>query len=130
MPILASFPHVARLIADALAPVGTVVGETDLDLQQHLQGGGRVIRVRRIGGNDDRITDAARVDIDVYAIDLGVAETGAELARQRLISGPVTTSQGVLDRADTEVAPHETPSPDPASYRVVSATYRISVRRR
>jgi len=129
MPVLAAWPNAARIVAEVLAPVGTVVGETGLDLKSQLAGGARVVRVRRIGGDDDRITDVARVDVDVYAVDLSVAEAGAEAARQLLISGPVATSRGILDRADTEVAPHEVPSPDPDAYRVVSATYRVSVRR-
>lgn len=129
MPILAAFPPAARVVGEVLASVGTVVGETGLNLQSQLAGGARVVRVRRIGGDDDRITDAARVDVDVYAVDLSTAEAGAEAARQLLISGPVATSRGILDRADTEVAPHEVPSPDPDAYRVVSATYRVSVRR-
>jgi len=130
MPILAGFPDVRRVVAGALAGLGTVVGETGLDLQSQLAGGGTVIRVRRIGGADDRVTDQARIDVDVYAVDLSAAEAAAESARQALISGPSATGHGVLDRADTEVGPHEVPSPDPGAYRVVSATYRISVRRR
>lgn len=129
MPVLAGFPPTARVVADVLAGLGALVGETDLTLQAKLATG-QVIRVRRIGGGDDRFTDAARIDVDVYAVDLSDAEATAEAARQRLISGPSFTAHGVLDRADTEVGPREVPSPDPAAYRVVSATYRVSVRRR
>lgn len=128
--LLASWPPSARIVAAVLDGLGTVVGETDTDLQTLLAGGGRVIRVRRIGGTDDRFTDSARIDVRVYAVDLSLADSTAELARQRLISGPVATLHGVLDRAETEVAPQEIPSPDPEGYRIVSATYRTSVRRR
>ena len=110
--------------------LGTVVGETGADLQDLLQDRQRVIRVRRIGGSDDRFTDVARVDVRVYAVDLSDAEETAEDARQRLVSGPSATAHGVLDRAFTEVGPQEVPGPDPENYRVVSATYRVSVRRR
>ena len=130
MPVLASWPRSARVVGAALDGLGTVVGETGTDLQTLLSGGGRVVRVRRIGGTDDRVTDFARVDVRVYAIDLSDAETTAEVARQRLISGPVATAHGVLDRAVTEVGPQEIPSPDPEGYRIVSATYRASIRRR
>lgn len=113
-----------------LTDLGTVVGETTTTLQTLLADGSRVIRVRRIGGTDDGVTDRARIDVNVYAVDLSAAEDTAELARQRLISGPAATPHGVLDRAVTDVGPHEIPSPDSESYRIVSTTYRVSARRR
>lgn len=130
MPVLASWPTAARVTGDVLAGLGTVVGETGTDLLSQLQNGNKVIRVRRIGGADDRVTDVARIDVRVYAVSLSDAEDTSESARQRLISGPSRTDHGVLDRAETEVGPQEIPSPDPERYRVVSATYRVSVRRR
>jgi len=130
MVLLAAFPPSARVVAGVLDGLGTVVGETSIDLQELLAGGGRVLRVRRVGGNDDRITDFARIDVRAYAASLSDAEETAELARQRLISGPSATPYGVLDRAETEVGPQEIPSPDPDRYRIVSATYRTSLRRR
>lgn len=128
--LLASWPSSARVVAAVLDGLGTVVGETGTDLQSLLANGGRVLRVRRIGGSDDRITDFARIDVRAYAVNLSDAEETAELARQRLISGPSATPHGVLDRAETEVGPQEVPSPDPEHYRIVSATYRTSIRRR
>lgn len=130
MPVLDAWPKAVRVVADILAPLGLVVGETGTDLQQQITTHGQVIRVRRVGGADDGITDAARIDVRVYAADLSDAEDTAEAVRQRLISKPWATAHGVLDRAETEVGPQETPSPDPEHYRVVSATYRVSVRRR
>lgn len=126
MPLLASFPKAARVVAALLTDLGTTGGETSTTLQDDLP----FIRVRRIGGTDDRVTDVARVDVRVYAEDLSDAEGLAETIRQRLISGPSTTVHGVLDRAVTEVGPQEVPGPDPDHYRVVSTTYRVSVRRR
>jgi hypothetical protein len=130
MPVLASWPTAARVTGDVLAGLGTVVGETGTDLLSQLQNGNKVIRVRRIGGADDRVTDVARIDVRVYAVSLSDAEDTSESARQRLISGPSRTDHGVLDRAETEVGPQEIPSPDPERYRVVSAPNRVSVRRR
>ena len=130
VPVLASWPPAARVTGHVLAGLGTVVGETDTTLKSLLAGDGRVIRVRRVGGTDNGVTDRARVDVNVYAVDLSDAEATAELARQRLISGPSATPHGVLDRAETDVGPHEIPSPDPEGYRIVSVTYRVSVRRR
>lgn len=126
MPVLAPFPKHARVVAAVVADLGTVGGETSTTLRDELP----FIRVRRIGGTDDRVTDVARVDVRVYAVDLSAAETLSETIRQRLISRPSATAYGVLDRADTEVGPQEIPGPDPEQYRVVSTTYRVSVRRR
>ncbi|HWB37185.1 MAG TPA: hypothetical protein VHA75_14300 [Rugosimonospora sp.] len=126
MPLLASFPKAARIVAALLTDLGTTGGETSTTLQDDLP----FIRVRRIGGTDDRVTDVARVDVRVYAVSLSDAEDLSETIRQRLISGPASTEHGVLDRAVSEVGPQEVPGPDPDHYRVVSTTYRVSVRRR
>ncbi|MFG2001685.1 hypothetical protein ACGFNU_21295 [Spirillospora sp. NPDC048911] len=126
MPVLASFPSAERIIAAVVDDLGEVGAETSTTLQDDLP----FIRVRRIGGADDQVTDIARVDVRVYAADLSGAKALAETIRQRLISGPSATADGVLDRAATEVGPQEVPGPDPDHYRVVSTTYRVSVRRR
>lgn len=127
---LSAWPTAVRIVAAVLDDLGEVVGETGTNLLELLQDDGKVIRVRRIGGSDDRFTDTARVDLRVYAVDLSSAEQTAEACRQRLISGPHATAHGVLDRAVTEVGPQEIPGPDPENYRVVNTTFRASVRRR
>lgn len=126
MPLLASFPKAARIVAALLDDLGTTGGETSTALQTELP----FIRIRRIGGADNRVTDTARVDVRVYAVDLSAAEELSETIRQRLISGPSATAHGVMDGAFTEAGPLEVPGPDPDRYRVVSTTYRVSVRRR
>lgn len=130
MVVLAVWPLAVRIVAATVDDLGEVVGETGTDLQALLQNGQRVIRVRRIGGTDDKVTDIARIDVRSYAVDLSDAEETAGLARQRLISGPAVTAHGILDHAFTEVGPQEVPGPDPDQYRIVNATYRVSVRRR
>lgn len=130
MPPLGPWPRAARIVAAVVGDLGVVVGETGTGLQQQLQGGQNVIRVRRVGGADNRITDTARIDVRVYATDLTAAESTAETIRQRLISGPAGTEHGVLDRARTETGPVEVPGTDPGTYRVVNTVYRVSVRRR
>lgn len=130
MAVLAAWPAAAQIVAAVLDDLGEVVGETKVDLLSLLQDDGRVIRVRRVGGADDRVTDVARIDVRVYAVDLSDAKDTAETARQRLISKPWATQHGVLDRAETEVGPQEVPGPDPENYRIVNTTFRVSVRRR
>lgn len=126
MPVLASFPQIERLIAAVVADLGATGMETSTNLQGDLP----FIRIRRIGGVDDRVTDVPRVDVRVYAADLSDALALSETIRQRLISRPSATDHGVIDHAVTEVGPFEIPGPDPDHYRVVSTTYRVSVRRR
>jgi hypothetical protein len=125
MTALSAFPDVERVLGDLFSDLGTIGSETDIDLQSSLP----FIRVRRIGGTDNRVTDATRVDVDVYATDATSAKTLTELIRQRLISGPSATAHGVIDRAWTESGPQTAPTDDQNIRRVI-ATYRISLRRR
>lgn len=126
---LPSFPDVERVLADLFADLAsaadaTVVTVLPADLQQVLP----VIRVRRLGGGDDRWTDQPRVDIEVYAAS---REAGKPLALQlqaRLLSYPHSTSHGVIDHAATEVGPQELPYAD-QDLRLFPATYRLSLRR-
>lgn len=126
MVVLAPFPDVERAVGDLVAGLGTAGSETNITLQSTLP----YIRIRRLGGSDNRITDAARVDVHVYDADATAAKTIAERVRQRLISGPSTTAHGIIDRAWTEIAPQTIPADDTADIRQVVATYRISMRRR
>jgi hypothetical protein len=125
MAVLAAFPDVERILGDLLGDLGTIGSETGIDLQERLP----FIRVRRVGGTDDRVTDATRVDIDVYATDATAAKALTETIRQRLISGPSQTTYGILDRAWTESGPQTAPTDDQNIRRVIT-TYRISTRRR
>ncbi|MCO6011415.1 hypothetical protein NE236_41345 [Actinoallomurus purpureus] len=133
MPELGPFPDVERAVMDLLADLVTdpadVGTRIPADLQTRLGAGRKVIRVRCIGGDDDRFTDYPRVDVEVYASTRAVAMPLAETIRQRLISRPRQTAFGVIDRATTEVRPQEISYDDP-DVRMVTATYRMSLRRR
>ena len=122
---LANFPDVERVLGDLLADLGTVGAETGTDLQTNLP----FIRIRRLGGSDDVITDASRVDVDVYTTDASSGKALAETIRQRLISGPSKTAHGVIDRAWTEAGPQSVPAADPNIRRVI-VTFRVSLRRK
>jgi hypothetical protein len=126
MTVLAPFSDVERAVGDLVADLGATGSETNITLQSTLP----YIRIRRIGGTDDRVTDSARVDVHVYDADASDAKDIADLIRQRLISGPSMTSRGVIDRARTDVGPQTIPADDTADIRQVVATYRISMRRR
>lgn len=131
MPDLGPYVDVHAALSEALADLvdaGHVVTWTGTDLQEVLAEG-PLIKVARVGGADDRFTDTPRVDVSVYALTEADASPLAELVRQRLISRPLATSHGVIDRARTEVDPHEVPYED-ADVRLITATYRVSTRRR
>lgn len=126
--VQAAWPDVERIVGDLLAGLtapGSIGSETPANLQDVLP----FIRVRRIGGSDDLITDAARVDVQVYAADAAQAKQLAETARQRILAGSAVTSHGVLDHGRTEAGPMILPADDTAGIRRIVSTYRVSVRR-
>jgi len=113
------------LLVAALADfgeVGTVLPDGLADLPLY-------IRVRRVGGADDRITDVARMAVDVCAATRQAAWRQARLVQQYLISGPrAVPGVGIIDRVRTEVGPQETPYDTPG-VRCVTAIYVVSSRR-
>jgi len=124
--LLPPFPNVQVLIVDCLEQVlpgsVTVVTRTPVNLQELVEDGG-LVRVQRVGGDDDGITDTPRVVVDVYGADYDTTWTLAEQVREEL-----RASVGKVDNFRTEVGPHEIPYTDP-TLRLISAVYRVSVRR-
>lgn len=85
----------------------------------------------RIGGDDDRITDSATVNIDSLTAN-NPRSSGRDLAesiRQRLISGPNVIGSVTIDFSSTATAPNEVPWSDDQTIRRFTATYRITARR-
>lgn len=123
---LPPWPNVFDVLAELLADLAPqeVVSVTPDDLEEHLP----LCRVVRIGGNDDRITDVARVDVEVYAGTWTQAWDLAEDARQIVLVRRQRTAAGLLDRAETEVAPRRLSHPNPR-VRLVGAVYRVYTRR-
>lgn len=129
MPDLPPFPDVERVLQDAFSGIATSVSATVVtvlpaDLQETLP----LIRVRRLGGGDDRWTDQPRVDVEVYAPSRQVGKPLALALQARLLSFPIPTAHGVIDRASTEVGPQEIPYTD-QDVRLFVSTYRLSLRR-
>jgi hypothetical protein len=127
---LAAWPDVhdvlPLLFGDLVAdPATQIVGPK---LPPNYQDRMPLIRVRGIGGADDRITDRPRTDIETYATDYPTSRGLAEAIRQRLLAYPHITAAGNVDWVETESRPTEIPHDDPA-VRLVAATYRISFRR-
>ena len=91
-----------------------------------------LIRVRKVGGINDRLTDIPRMAVDVYAADYETSRNLAEAIRQRLLSETVKAKfapgVGRIDRVEVESSPFEVPWSD-ESTRYHTAIYRISTRR-
>jgi hypothetical protein len=105
---LASFPDLEDAVIDLLADLvadDSIGTATPSDLEDHLP----FIRVTRFGGADDRITDTASLDIDVFGSSRAVAKPLAEVARQRLLAAPHIVSGTVIDTVTTLAAPTEVP---------------------
>lgn len=107
---------------------GDVATVTPSNLGYRLSQGRRFVRVGRVTGNDDRITDVAVVDIDVFGASRQVARDLAEGIRAWLLGYPLTAGSLIVDRVFTETAPTRAPWEDENVHRYL-ATYRISSRR-
>lgn len=134
MSDLASFPDVELLTRSVLAADPPLVDGLTIGTEVPADPEGTLswlpfLRVGCHGGSDDRITDTSHVDVDAFAATKGEAAQLAELVRQRLITRPVKTDVGVLDRASTNPKPqqvHYTDNPPPYMY---SAGYTVTARR-
>lgn len=135
MSDLPVFPDVELVLMDLFADIAATAAATIVtNLPAALQEVLPIIRVRRLGGTDDRWTDKPRVDVQVYSAVTpapGGRTAAVQLAatlQARLLSWPRTTPHGVIDYASTEVGPQEIPYED-QDIRLITATYRLSLRR-
>lgn len=121
--IESTFPELAPTgVDDEILHVDT---ETPADLEGVLP----FTRVGRVAGTDDRFTDRAIVDVEVFAATRQAAYDLSEAIRTWVLSAPHRVDTvGVIDRGFTEVAPRSLPW-DNDNVRRRGATYRISVRR-
>lgn len=119
------FPDVQRLLVAAL---GVWVGddhvdtETPDDLQDQLP----FIRVERVGGGRDRISDSPTVELQFYASTYADVQPLAESVSEWLCGPPAPLPQ--LDRVLCTSAPVEIPYGDERIRRMV-ATFQLTTRR-
>lgn len=86
------------------------------------------VRVTRISGGDDRISDYPRLDVEVFSPSRAQAWAIAEAIRAELLSFPHRVGGALIDRVRTESAPVRAIWTDPTIHRLV-ATYTLSARR-
>lgn len=119
-----AFPDVLAVLHTVLSPFGTYGVQTDATLTDKLP----FITAMEIGGRDNRITDFTTVDVSVFAPSYA-GKALAESIRQTLLTTPIVTDAGIIDRCETQTKPHEVPWTDGSTVRRWIATYRISARR-
>ncbi len=118
------FPDVQRILVADLAQFGSTAIETPEDLNDRLP----FVRIVRTSGGSGRISDTARVDIDVFAGTYLAAEQLAEQIRQYLCGPP--PGPHFLDRVDCLIGPRELPWDDDGLVRRWGAEYEATTRRR
>lgn len=123
MTTLDPFPDVEDAAMTLVQDLGNVGQVSDDELIDNLP----FIRIGRIGGTDDLITDRPRITIDVFSATRAEARAISETIRQRLIYDPARIDSVIFDKTITLVGPQEIPwSP---AVRRYSASYQVSVRR-
>lgn len=88
----------------------------------------KLLRVVRVGGGDNRVTDTARVAVDAFAPTYDEAVALADDARAEL-AAPFLVDGVLIDRVTTDSGPTPVPYPDQDVVQV-TATYSISTRSR
>jgi hypothetical protein len=121
--VLPPFPDAETVVMTLLEPAAPTVTATPADLVPPL------IRVQRVGGSDDGITDYPRMEIACYGKDRAQAWQLAEQCRQ-LVLGSVRTHVGgvLIDNARTDHSPTQV-SYENADLRRIIAYFRLSWRR-
>lgn len=118
------FPDVEDVFCDLLAGFGEVGKITPADFTGLLP----FIRVGCIGGSDDRVTDQATIDVEVFDATITGSNLVAERIRQFLIPGPHMVGSVVLDGVRTLSRARQLPWGTPDVFRSF-ATYRATSRR-
>jgi hypothetical protein len=118
-----AFPDAETVIMALLGDIAHTVTSTPNPLVPP------VIRIQRVGGADDRLTDFPRVEVAIYGENRAQAWDLAERCRQRILASPRTVVAGALvDNARTDTPAQQVPY-DNTDIRRVVAFYRFAWRR-
>lgn len=119
----ADFPDIEKALVGYLGSLAATGDQTPESLDRPF------IRVQRVGGFDDGLTDRARVEIATYAPTRRESQALAEQVRQTMHACDSTDAAGVhIDHVMTEAQTGRTPYEN-EDVRRVAAIYRLSVRR-
>lgn len=112
---------VVMALLESLAPTVTSTPDTLT---------GPLIRVQRIGGADDGITDRPRIEVACYAPTRTAAHTLQQQCQQLILAARCTVVAGCLiDRTTTDTGPIQPPRYPNQDVRWVPAIYRMEWRR-
>jgi len=115
---------VTRYLRARLGPGVRVVNELPSALETRLP----LVCVILVDGDDDRITDAADVDVESYAATRTAMWELAERARSAMAAAEGTWVEGmVVDSVETIARPHPVTYSNPAVRKAVS-THRLTSR--
>lgn len=121
--VLAAFPDAEAAVCDLLDPVAATVTTTPASLAPPL------VQVQRVGGDDDGITDYPVIAVTCYGATRASAWQMSEHCRQIVLAANCEAPGGVLiDSAQTMTPSQQVPDPN-VNLRVVTATYRLGLRR-
>lgn len=128
MPLAETWPDAETTVMALLSPVARTVTSTPSPLTPP------IIRVQRVGGSDDGLSDFPRMEIACYGVDRAQAWAMAEQVRQLVLAAPrtaVATSAGpvLVDSARTDNPPVQVPYATTEDTRRVLAYYRFAWRR-
>jgi hypothetical protein len=122
--VLPPFPDAETVLLALLESLAPTVTATPADLVAPL------IRVQRVGGSDDGITDYPRMEIACHGKDRAQAWQLAEQCRQLILGSIRTRVAGVLiDTVRTDNPPTQVPYATTENIRRVLAYYRLGWRR-
>lgn len=127
MQQLGNFADVEDVMMTILNPVGTTCTVTPAQFD-------KIIRVRRLGGTDDGLTDKPVIEVSCMSTQRDTAWAMAEQCRQIILACPatsITISTGIrvtVDSSDT-VTPITRIYYEDHLVANLSATYRLQLRR-
>lgn len=123
---MTNYADVETGLIDLVGDLASAGVATPPDLETSLP----FVRVHRIGGPDDGVTDHATVVIDCFASSRALVLELAETVRQLIITpGAVVPGVLVIDQARALTGPSDIPWSDSQSVRRFSATYQVNARR-
>ncbi|WP_052371955.1 hypothetical protein [Amycolatopsis taiwanensis] len=122
--VLPPFPDAEDVVMALLEQVAPTVSDTPPDLTPPL------IKVNRVGGSDDGITDYPRVEVSCYGHDHAEARRLGEQCRQVILGSVRTVAAGALiDSVRTDNPPTRVPYATSDDERCDRAYYRLAWRR-
>lgn len=118
-----TYPDIEAVLIDYLAPLAATGELTPESLQSPF------IRVNRVGGFDDGLTDRPRVEIACYCPTRRESHALSEQVRERVLACDGTDTAGVfVDHVITEAQAGRSEYPN-EDVRRIAAVYRFSLRR-